>query len=429
MPALGHRYAENTSAPAPPRPVELSVVPTRMRQPLNILLIDDSIADHELYRRFLSVDESHDFELTAAATPEDGIRLAQQHHYDCVLLDYRMPRMNGMDVLKTLQGDRRTRTLPVIMLTGQGSESVAVDALHGGAADYVPKDKASPGVFRRAILNAVEKSRLRMTVADKTRHLEMANETLRHRQEEIQRVYQTMSHEIKTPLTAAREFISIVRDGISGPVSEQQAEYLELAIESCDQLASHFNDLIDTARLDTGKLRLDRHPTAVGRLVMRATASVASAARAKNITVTRRIPSGLPLVCVDPGRIVQVIANLLWNAVKYTPADGRIVISASRIAEPWEGVQIAVEDTGGGIRQADLERIFERLFQVSPTTSDPQAGLGLGLSIARELVRLHGGDITAESALGAGSIFRFTLPSREVEAKDSIPVQQQPGSD
>jgi signal transduction histidine kinase len=259
-------------------------------------------------------------------------------------------------------------------------------------------------VFRRAILNAVEKSRLKMTIADKTRHLEVANETLLHRQAEIHRVYQTISHEIKTPLTAAREFISIVRDGISGPVSEQQAEYLELAVESCDQLASHFNDLIDTARLDTGKLRLDRHPTPIARLVMRATASVASAARAKNITITRRIPSGLPLVCVDPGRIVQVIANLLWNAVKYTPAEGRIVITAARIAEPWDGVQITVEDTGCGIR-----------------TSDPQAGLGLGLSIARELVRLHGGDMTAESILGAGSTFRFTLPSRELEGKDSVP--------
>lgn len=412
MPTLNHQFAE--SQPPNPPPVELSLVPTRTRQPLNILLIDDSLSDQELYKRYLLNDDSREFEVSFASKPEDGIGLALKHHFDCVLLDYRMPRMNGLDVLTALHSDQRTRNLPVVMLTGQGSESVAVTALHAGAADYVPKDLASPAVFRRAIINAVDKSRLKMAVADKTQDLELANETLRHRQAEIQRVYQTISHEIKTPLTAAREFISIVLDGIAGPVSERQAEYLELAVESCDQLASHFNDLIDTARLDTGKLRLDRQQTTIGRLVLRAATAVASAARAKNIVMTRRIPSGLPLLCVDPGRIVQVIANLLWNAVKYTPAEGRIVISACRIAEPWDGIQISVEDTGCGIAKGDLAHVFDRLFQVSPGIHSESAGLGLGLSIAKDLVNLHGGEISAESVVGVGSTFRFTLPSRDV---------------
>jgi signal transduction histidine kinase len=408
--------ARDEAIASPPLPEAApAIVPHR--PPVEVLLIDDSPADHELYRRYLA--DGDDLELIEAWTPEDGLRLARQRHFDCVLLDYRMPRMDGLEVLKALHDDRRTRDLPVIMLTGHGNETLAVGAMHGGAIDYVPKDRASPGVFRHTIRNAVEKARMRQMIADKTRDLEIANETLRRRQQEIERVYHTISHEIKTPLSAAREFIAIVLDRIAGPVSEQQHEYLDLAMESCDQLASHFNDLLDTARLDTGKLRLDRQMTEIGRVMFRATAAVAAAAREKGVVVTRKVASPLPLVCVDAGRIMQVLANLLSNAIKFTPAGGRVAISAARATWPANELRVVVEDTGCGIAAADLPHIFDRLYQVPASGTGSRTGLGLGLSIARDLVRLHGGDITVTSTPGAGSVFTVILPTRGAEPAPS----------
>ena len=128
--------------------------------------------------------------------------------------------------------------------------------------------------------------------------------------------------------------------------------------------------------------------------------------------MTRKTGGPLPLVHVDAGRIMQVLANLLSNAIKFTPAGGRVLITAARAPTPASGVQVTVEDTGCGIEVADLEHIFDRLYQVPSGTERTRNGLGLGLSIARDLVRLHGGDITVRSTVGAGSAFTVLLPLR-----------------
>lgn len=240
--------------------------------------------------------------------------------------------------------------------------------------------------------------------------VERTNADLRRKNEEIQNFYHTLSHELKTPLTSAREFVSIVIDGLAGELNEIQREYLGIAMESCNQLRVCINDLLDATRLETGKLSVDLKPVAVGDLAQRVVTTLHPAATGKRIRLTCDVEPGLPQVELDEGRITQVITNLVNNALKFTAADGEIAVSVGASAEKAGFVEVSVSDTGCGVSPDQIDRIFDRLYQVRTGDSTTEQGVGLGLFICRELVRLHGGDIRVESEAGAGSTFTFDLP-------------------
>jgi PAS domain S-box-containing protein len=240
--------------------------------------------------------------------------------------------------------------------------------------------------------------------------LERSNADLRHKNEEVQNFYHTLSHELKTPLTSAREFIAIVMDGLAGGLNKTQKEYLRIALESCNQLRVCINDLLDATRLETGKLSIDLKPASVGAVVERIVKALCPAAAGKRIELTCEVEPGLPMVSLDENRVTQVITNLLNNALKFTEPGGRIVASVSSSLEQAGVVEVAVSDSGRGIPAEQLDRIFDRLYQVKSGDASTEQGVGLGLFICRELVRLHGGDISVESKLGEGSRFTFTLP-------------------
>src|SRR5437867_11525429 len=165
-----------------------------------------------------------------------------------------------------------------------------------------------------------------MTRRDVQAKLARTNKVLSQRNDEIQNFYHTLSHELKTPLTSAREFISIVMDGLAGSLNETQLQYLAIARDSCHQLQACMNDLLDATRLETGKLTLDLKPIAVEALVRRVMTALGPAAAEKKITLSRETQPGLPDVPLDERRIMQVLANLLNNALKHTPPDGQIVV-------------------------------------------------------------------------------------------------------
>src|SRR5437667_861196 len=159
--------------------------------------------------------------------------------------------------------------------------------------------------------------------------LEQTNKDLRHRNEEIQNFYHTLSHELKTPLTSAREFISIVLDGLAGPLNQTQSDYLGIAKESCDQLRACVNDLLDATRLETGKLTLELKPASLANLVQRAVATMAPMVTVKGIALREEIQPDLPDAPLDEHRMTQVITNLLNNAIKYTQPGGNIVVKVA----------------------------------------------------------------------------------------------------
>ena len=297
--------------------------------PVCLLIVDDNPGDRGLYRQYLIEDTEHEYRFVEAGMGEEGLQHCRSGRIDCVLLDYRLPDLNGVEFLTVLAGNGDAVPIPVIMLTGQGSETIAVEALQAGAADYLPKGSVSTGALKRAIGNAVEKHRLRVAVAEKRELLEHTNRQLVCRNEEIQCFYHSVSHELKTPLTAVREFVSIVLDGIGGPLSDSQIEYLNIAKDGCDQLTSHLNDLLDATRLETGKLRISPQPSSIASIVTKAVASMMPSADKKEISLEHAIQADLPDVFIDDRRIVQVLTNLISNALKFTEKGGRAMVIVS----------------------------------------------------------------------------------------------------
>jgi PAS domain S-box-containing protein len=240
--------------------------------------------------------------------------------------------------------------------------------------------------------------------------LEQTNRDLVRRNQEIQNFYHTLSHELKTPLTSAREFIAILMDGLAGPLSKTQLEYLGIARDSCDQLRVCFNDLLDATRLETGKLALDLKPAPLVPLLHRVVTVMKPRAFEKKLALLTELPPNLPEIPMDEGRITQVVTNLLNNAIKYTPAGGTIVIKVDDAPGCPQLLQVSVSDTGRGIPPEEQERIFDRLYQVKAGDASTEQGVGLGLYLCRELVQLHGGSIRVESEPEKGSTFSFVLP-------------------
>jgi len=246
--------------------------------------------------------------------------------------------------------------------------------------------------------------------AESQAKLEQTNKDLLRKNEEIQNFYHTLSHELKTPLTSAREFISIVMDGLAGPLNETQSEYLGLARDSCNQLRICINDLLDATRLETGKLALRLKLVSLPALLRHTLAMMKPIATAKGIVLRQHAEPNLSEISLDEHRIIQVITNLLSNAIKYTARGGSIVLKAAQRGDGDELVQISVTDSGCGIPKDEQDHIFERLHQVKAGDATTEQGVGLGLYICRELVLLHGGNIWVESELGKGSTFHFILP-------------------
>jgi len=213
-----------------------------------------------------------------------------------------------------------------------------------------------------------------------------------------------VSHELKTPLTSIRMACHLLLEERVGPLTHKQTELLVAARDDSERLQEIVEGLLDMGRLEAGRVELDLCPQAAQKLVNQAVEQMQTAFHDRGVVLEVDLPVQTPDVSVDPARIDHVFSNLLGNALKFTPPGGKVRVSA----ETLEGyVRFTVEDTGPGIAADQLGRIFERFYRV-PGQSQ-QAGAGLGLAIAKEIVELHGGRLAVQSRQGAGSVFSFTL--------------------
>lgn len=219
----------------------------------------------------------------------------------------------------------------------------------------------------------------------------------------------TVSHELKTPLSTINFHLKLLLDQRVGPLNEEQQQLVATLQQENQRLLKLTRDLLDVSRLESGAIPLNPQPTAVAALVAAATAPLQLQLAPKNLTLDVVLPEGLPAVRADVEKTAWVLLNLLANAVRYSPAAGRIVVSATLLPER-RAVQVSVQDYGPGIALEHQERIFHRFAQVPDVEGMPRDGSGLGLSISREFITTQGGQLGVRSAPGAGSTFFFTLP-------------------
>ena len=231
---------------------------------------------------------------------------------------------------------------------------------------------------------------------------------LRQKDEVKNGLVSTVSHQLKTPLTSIRMALYLLLDDKLGPLTAKQEELLMAAREDSDRLHAIVEDLLDIARIQSGRVKMDLRKVDVFMLAMDAIEPFRTLAQDRGISLNVSIPSGLPEVQADTTRVPHVFANFLSNAIKYTSPGGSITVSA-RVDN--DSVWYAVSDTGSGISPEYLPRVFEQFFRAPEQGAG--TGAGLGLAIAKEIVTAHGGEIVVESQPGKGSTFSFSLKKAE----------------
>jgi signal transduction histidine kinase len=247
---------------------------------------------------------------------------------------------------------------------------------------------------------AIQNARLFREIEDKSRQIEAAN---RHKSEFLA----NMSHELRTPLNAIIGFSEVLGERLFGELNEKQAEYTQDILTSGQHLLSLINEILDLSKVEAGRMELEAASFDLPLAIDNARTFVRERATKHGITVDVDIDQRLGDFVGDERKIKQILLNLLSNAVKFTTEGGRIRIDAR---QSDEAVEISVSDTGTGIAPDDLPKIFEEFRQVGSDYAHKTEGTGLGLTLAKKFVELHGGKIWVESEVGKGSTFIFTLP-------------------
>jgi signal transduction histidine kinase len=375
---------------------------------LRVLWVGCEERERELVQLYLERAPGPPCTLRALGDPAALRERLARGDVDCVLLSHAPPQLDALHWLGALGAPAEPLPVPVIVLDAQGSSETALASLRAGAQDCASCARLTPEGLGRSVRNAVEKGRLEREVRARQHELELA-----HRRElELKHdLIANVSHELRTPLTAIQQFLTIVLDGLGGPLAERQREYLGIALRNAHALRELIDDLLEASRCQHDQLGIEPRVIRAETVVQESAASLRVAAEQRGLALSVHCAADLPWVLADPARVRQITCNLVENAIQFTPAGRAVRVGVHSAADEPGFVAVSVEDEGCGIRPERLPLVFERLHQEPSAEHASRRGLGLGLYIARELVRGQGGEIRAQSELGAGSRFVFTLPA------------------
>jgi signal transduction histidine kinase len=366
-------------------------------QSTQVLLVEDNPGDADLVRLRL-VDGKTKVDVNCVNRLSDALIFLKEKPPAVILLDLNLPDSHGAETFRKIL--ESAPDVPVVILSGQDDEVLAMKALHQGVQDYLVKGAISSSGLERAMRYAVERQALlRSLEMSRKQQLEFKNQFLSH-----------VSHELRTPLTCIHQFTTILLDGLAGEVNPEQRDHLKTVLKSVNQLVAMVRDLLEATRAESGKTRIEPRCVVIGDLIRQAVAMMQPAAREKQVGLEVGVDTRIPLVYGDPGRILEVLINLIENGIKFTPPGGAVTVQACLVPTDPDFVYLSVADTGCGISPAARALIFERLYQDPNAVDNNRKGLGLGLFIAKELVSLHGGRIWVASEAGNGSTFSLTLP-------------------
>jgi signal transduction histidine kinase/HPt (histidine-containing phosphotransfer) domain-containing protein len=420
---------------------------TNTERTYRLLVVDDDEADRRLYQRLLARHVLGACEIHHTADGTAGLAALRAQQFDCVLLDFSLPDMTGLEFLANAVVDAAGEAnatgradaaggghneLPctVVLVTGHGSEAIAVEVMKRGVCDYLVKDQIDASRLWHAIAGAVNQTELRQRLAVSLRDLTLANTALdrevanrkdaeaelRTAKEAAEQANQAktrfvamITHELRTPLNGILGYAQLLR--IEGGLTARQTARIEAMTAAGHQLLELIEPVLDFARIEAGRMELNLLPVAVHDVIdgcVRLIGPIATE-RALNLCVVSSHNAPQQIV-TDPSRVRQVLLNLLGNAVKYTTA-GSVELRVLAGAVP-DRLRIEVADTGPGVADAVRDRLFQYFERLDPTSS--VEGAGLGLAIAARIVGLLGGTIGHAANPGGGSVFWLELPPAEL---------------
>lgn len=378
-----------------------------------ILVVDDNADMREYLARLLETR----YLIHAAPGGRPALELVKHNPVDLVLSDVMMPDMDGFELLSALRSDPATRRVPVILLSARAGEESRVEGLEAGADDYLVKPFSAKELLAR-VATHLELSRLRRAEESARAEAESAN---RAKDEFLA----MLGHELRNPLSPIMTSLEIMR--LRGIHSHEQ-DVLERQVSNLTRLV---DDLLDISRITGGKVILRKEVVEIHEVVGRALEVTSPLLEGRRHQVHIDVPrQGLP-VHVDPDRMAQVVSNLLTNAAKYSEPGSAIRLEAVR---QNDRVRIRVEDEGMGISGEMIGRVFDLFVQQPQSLERSRGGLGIGLTIVRSLVEMHGGSVSVRSeGPGRGSEFLVELPAAEdlvpgVAPKQETALSKRPGT-
>jgi two-component system sensor histidine kinase/response regulator len=360
-----------------------------------ILIIDD---EEVVLDSCALILEGSGYPLATAANGQLGLQRMQELHPDLVFVDLKMPGMSGFEVLEKIGAF--DASIVVIVITGFATVSSAVEAMKKGAYDFLPKP-FTPEEFRIIVRRGLEKRRLVLETIALRREKEMLREQFAA----------IVSHELKAPLGAVQQNLFVLASELSGQLSGAQNQRLERMQAKIQDLINLILTWLRVLSVDVKKIQENFKPTAVAEVVAKALDTVQPQAVRKDLELVPSLPAAPGYVSGDEGTLVEVLVNILGNAVKYSRVGGRVSVKAETAGDD---LLLAIADTGVGISKEDLPHVFDDFYRGQAGLASEQSS-GLGLAIARRLVEAHNGSIAVESELGQGSTFTIRLPALKTE--------------
>jgi diguanylate cyclase (GGDEF)-like protein len=385
----------------------------------SILIVDDQAG----MRKTLGGILEEDYEISEAETGNQALEQVKKQPFNLVIIDIRLPDIDGIEVLRNIK--KINEDIIAIMISGYATIETAIKAMNEGAYSYIAKPFNLDEV-KAVIKRALEEQRLSRENKQLLIDLKKANERLEKANKELEELNRvksefvsTVSHELRTPLTTMKEFVALILDEIPGKINKEQAEFLNIINENINRLARLINNMLDLSRIESGRMELNRREINMNTVAEEVIKSLQAQAIEKDILLQNLLPNDLPTVYADFDKILQVLTNLVDNAIKFTQKGGKVIIVGNKINEQ---VEVSVIDSGIGIAKEDCSRIFDKFQRIELPTTQQIRGSGLGLSICKAILELHNGNIRVESEVGKGSNFTFSLPTYEpdIPFKESL---------
>jgi signal transduction histidine kinase len=402
-------------------------------QETRILLIEDQ-DDHAALVRALVEEGLRDaprLTIDHATSGSEGLRLLESDEYDICLLDYRLgDGINGLGVLEAARSNGTETSF--VMLTGEGDENVAVQAMKNGARDYLRKESISPELLRSTLRHTLALQREEALRKQAQEELQRAMDELEVRVHEVNvanahlrklgRVKDdfvgSISHELRTPIANIKLAQQLL---IAHP--DAQNKYLATMRRETERLHSLIEDLLNVASMSVEPPALDLVTCDMNTIVLLCVADRTLLAEEKGLNLTFTEEPGLPKIQADKRQLERVLGILLTNALSYTPDGGQIRVST--LSQQLDGdlwIGFSVKDTGLGIDAEEQERLFERFFRGRAALERGVPGTGLGLATAREIVEEHGGklEVSSEGEPGRGAALTVWLPAEEPKSRGRL---------
>ena len=384
-----------------------------MTKEVQILVLDD---EENILNSMQRIFINAPFGVAVTSDYHEALEILGKEDIKVVLSDYRMPEIRGTDFLKQVKDEYPD--IVRILFTGYADFAAAEEAINIGKVYRFISKPWDVEEFKSTVEQAIEyfdlvrdnKSLLDET-QKKNEELEISNRKLNASYEVQKEFTSTVSHELRTPLASIKTAIDIVIKRTVGDINEQQEDVLNRARRNVDRLKRLVDDILDLSKIESGKMQMTFVLNDLNKVIQEFLDTQKNIAEERGLYLKTEFDAALPPVPLDSDRIVQVLNNLVGNALKFTKEGGITVKTENRASD--NHVLVSVIDTGKGIAEEDMHKLFHKFQQIESAHANEEGGTGLGLVICKEIVSRHGGKIWAKSQPEQGTTFSFVLPVKE----------------